>query len=120
MGVYIRSRTEGCKLSICPNLERSRCFRVCEFLRVKSDAMALREGLGFQLPLDCCKHEVMIAAYIGTWEISGLCFVDAGLEASGCLNEVCLVVNLSIRGMPKQRVGVESVGKGESVALSEF
>ena len=35
---------------------------------MKSDAMTLREALGFQLLLDGCKHEVMIAANVGTWE----------------------------------------------------
>ena len=29
-------------------------------------AVALREALGFQLPLGGCKHEVMMAANVGT------------------------------------------------------
>ena len=65
--------------------------------------------------------EVMIAAHVGTWERSCVCFVDAGLEALGCQNEVYLAVNLPIRGTPgccpRQLVGVESVAKGESIAL---
>ena len=56
----------------------------------------------------------MIAASVSTWERSYACFVD--VEALGCL-----VVNLPIRGMSgcclRQLVGVESVGKGELVAL---
>ena len=43
------------------------------------------------------------------------------LTQLGCQDEVYLVVNLSIRGMPgccpRQPAGVESAGKGESVAL---
>ena len=43
-------------------------------------------------------------------------FVDAGLEALGCQDEVCLAVNLPFGGMPgccpRQLVAVESVGKG--------
>ena len=65
----------------------------------------------------------MIAANVGTWERSCVCFVDAGLEAFGCQDEVYLVVNLPITGMPGccpwQVVGVKSVGKGESIALCE-
>ena len=42
----------------------------------------------------------------------------------GCQDEVYLVVNLPIRGMPgccsRKFVGVQSVGKGESVALCEL
>ena len=30
---------------------------------------------------DGCKHEVMIAANVGTWERSSVYFVDTGLEA---------------------------------------
>ena len=54
---------------------------------------------------------------------SGLsvCFIDAGLEVFGCQDEVYLVVNLPVRGIPgccpRQLVGMDSVGKGESVAL---
>ena len=63
----------------------------------------------------------MIAANVGTWERPCVCFVDAGLEALGYLDEVYLVVNQPIRGMlgccPRQLLGVESVGKVESVAL---
>ena len=55
-----------------------------------------------------------------------VCFVDAGLELEvlGCQDEVYLVVNLPIMGMPgcchRQLVGVESVGKGELVALCKL
>ena len=53
----------------------------------------------------------MIAANVGTWERPCVCFVY-------------LVVNLPIRGIPgccpRQLVGVESAGKGESVALCEL
>ena len=63
----------------------------------------------------------MIAANVGTWERPCVCIVDAGLEVLGCENKVYLVVNLPIRGMPgccpRQLVGLENVGKGESVAL---
>ena len=88
------------------------------------DARALCEALGFQLQLDGFKHEVMIAASVGTWERHCVCFVDAGLEVLGCQDKVCLVVNLPVRGIPgccpKQLVGVESVSKGESVALCKL
>ena len=51
-------------------------------------------------------------------------FVDAGLEALGCQDEVYLVVNLSTGGMPggcpRQLVEVESFGKCESVTLCEL
>ena len=56
------------KLSADLSLEHFRCFRVFEFLQVKSDARALRRALGFQLQLDGCKYEVMIAASVGTWK----------------------------------------------------
>ena len=63
----------------------------------------------------------MNAANAGTWERPRSCSVDTGLEALGCQDEVYLVVSLPIRGMPgccpRQCVGVESVGKGESMAL---
>ena len=63
-------------------------------------------------------------ANVGTWERSCVCFVDAGLTALGCQDEVYLVVNQPIRGMPsccpRQLMGVERVGKGESVALCEL
>ena len=63
----------------------------------------------------------MIAANVGTWKRPCVCFVDAGLESLGCQNEVYLIVNLPVRGMPRrcpgQLVELESVGKGESVAL---
>ena len=42
----------------------------------------------------------MIAANVGTGERPCVCFVDAGLEVLGCQNEVYLVVNLPIWGMP--------------------
>ena len=68
-GVYIAVKdAEGCKLSTYVSLEHFRFFRVLEFLNVKSDAKTLREALGFQLQLDDCKHEVMIAANVDTWE----------------------------------------------------
>ena len=50
---------------------------------VKSNARALREALYFQLQLDGCKQEVMIAANVGTLEGPCVCFVDAGLKALG-------------------------------------
>ena len=57
----------------------------------------------------------MIAANVSTWEGLYVCFVDAGLEALGCQDEVCLVVNLPIRDMsgchPRQYVGVDRAGK---------
>ena len=97
---------------------------VFRFLKVESDVRALREALGFQLQLDGCKHEVMVAVNVGTWKRPCACFVDVGLEALGCQDDVYLVVNLPIRGMPggypRQLVGVESVGKGESVTLCEL
>ena len=82
---------------------------------------ALYEVLSFQLQLDGCKHEVMIAA--STWVRTFVCFVYAGLEALGCPDEVYLVVYLPIRGTgccPRQLVGMESAGKGESVALCKL
>ena len=73
---------------------------------------------------NCYKHGVMITANVGTWERPCVCFVDAGFEALGCQDEVCLVVNLPIRGMPgccpRQLVGVKRIGKGESVAVCEL
>ena len=87
-------------------------------------ARDLPEAHGFQLQLDGCKYEVMIAANVGTWERPCVCFVGAGFEALGCRGEVYLVVNLPILGMPGccpgKRVRAESVGKGESVALCEL
>ena len=66
----------------------------------------------------------MVAADVGTWERSCVCFVDAELEELGCQNEVYLVVNLPIRvtsgSCLRQLVGVEGVGKCESVALCEL
>ena len=66
----------------------------------------------------------MIAASVSTWKRLYVCFVDAGPEVFWCEDEVYLVVNLPIRGMPgccpRQLVGVEGVGKGELVALSEL
>ena len=63
----------------------------------------------------------MIAANVGTWERPCVCVVDAGLEVLGCPDEVYLIVNLPVRGIPgccpRQHMGVESVGNGESVAL---
>ena len=77
----------------------------------------LREALGSQLQFNGCKHEVIIAANVGPWERSCVCFVDAGLEASGQSGCRYLVVNLPIRDMPgccpRQRlasVSRESVG----------
>ena len=105
-------------------MEPSAIFRVFEFLQVKSDARAPREALDFQLQLDVCKHEGMIAANIGTWERPCVCFFYVGLEALGCQDEVYLVVNLPIRGMPgccpRQLVVVGKVGKCESVALCKL
>ena len=50
--------------------------------------------------------------------------VDAGLEALECQDEVYLVVNRPNGGMPvcrpRQLVRVESVGKGELVAICEL
>ena len=70
------------------------------------------EVLEFQPQLDGYKHEVMTAANVCTWERSCVCFVDAGLEALGCQDEVYLVVNLPIWGIPgycpRQLVGMES------------
>ena len=106
------------------SLEHFRYFRVFEFLQVKSDGRTLREAVGFQLQLDGCKREAMIAANVGTWERSCVCFADAGLEALRCQDEICQVANLAISGMPgcypRQFVGVESGGKGESVAFCEL
>ena len=66
----------------------------------------------------------MIAANVGNWERFCFCFVDAGLEELGCQEEVYLVVNLPVTDMPGccpgQFVGVENVGKGESVALCKL
>ena len=56
--------------------------------------------LGFQLQLDDCKYEVMITANVGTWERSCICFAGAGLEVLGRQDEVYLVVNLPIKGVP--------------------
>ena len=121
-GVLIAIKdAEGCTLSTYLSLEQLCCFRAFEFLHAKSDARALHEALSFQLQLDGCKGEVMIAANVGTRERSCLCFVNVGLAALGCQDEVYLVVNLPIMGMPGycsgQLVGMESVAKSESVVL---
>ena len=71
--------------------------------QVKLDMRALREALGFQRQLEGCKHEVMIAANVGTWERSCVCFVDAGFEALGCPDEVYLVVTLPVPGCDPAR-----------------
>ena len=80
--------------------------------------------LGFQLQLAGCKHEVMIAAIVDTWERPRVCFVDAGLKVLGRQDGVCLVVILPIRFMPgccpRQHVGVDSVGKGDTASLCEL
>ena len=56
-------------------------------------------------------------ANVGTWERPCVCFVDAGLEALQCKDEVYVVLNLPIVGMPgcylRQLVRVENVGKGD-------
>ena len=105
-------------------LEYFRYIRVFEFLQVKADARTLREALGFQLQLDNYNHEVIIATNVGIWERFCICIVDAGLEELGCQDEVYLVVNLPIRGMPgccpRQLVGMRSVVKRESVSLCEL
>ena len=66
-------------------------------------------------------RRLIIAANIGTWEGPCVCFVNAELEVLGCWDKVYLVVNLAVGGIPyccpRQIVEVESVGKGESVAL---
>ena len=104
--------------------EHFRYFQVIEFLQIKSDAETLRETPGFRLQLDGCKHKVVIAANVGTLERSCVCCVDAGLEAFECQDEAYLIVHLPIKDMPgccpRQHVGVESVGKGELVALCEL
>ena len=51
--------------------------------QVKLDMRALREALAFQFLLNGFKHEVMIAASVGTWERSCVCFADGALEAWG-------------------------------------
>ena len=67
----------------------------------------------------------MVAANVSAWKRSCVCFVDAVLEALGCQDDVYLVVNLPIRVChlgcrSRQLVAVESVGKGEPVALCEL
>ena len=58
-------------------------FGVFEFLQVILDVKTLHEALVFQLQLDSCIHEVIIAANVSTWERSCVCFVDTGLEVFG-------------------------------------
>ena len=78
--------------------------------------------LAFELQLDDCKHEVMIAASLDSLERSCVCFVVARFEALGCQDEVYLVVNLPIRAC--QIAVLDNLwgrrGKGESVALREL
>ena len=86
---------------------------------------AFCEAPGFQLQLSGCKYKVIIAADAGERKRSCVCFVVAGLEMLGCQDEVSLVVNLPVRGVPGcvrtgQLAGMETVGKGESVALCEL
>ena len=78
----------GCKLSTYLNLYHFCYFGIFKFLQVKSDARALAEELAFQFKLVGYNHEVMITANVGTWVRSCVCFVDAGLEALGCQDEV--------------------------------
>ena len=73
---------------------------VCQGSHSLCQDTAVTEALGFQLQLNGCKHEIMITAGVNLWERSCVCFVDAGLEALGCQDEVYLVVNLLIRGTP--------------------
>ena len=86
-------------------------FSGLELFQVKLDSTALREALSFQTQLDGCKHEVMIAANVGTWERPCVCFADAGPEALESQDEVYLVVDLPVRGKPgccpRQLVWVE-------------
>ena len=88
---------------------------------MKSDAMTLREALGFQLLLDGCKHEVMIAANVGTWERPCVWFLMPDLKRWVVIMKSIWLSTCPIRAMPgccpRQLVGVESVGKGESVAV---
>ena len=58
----------------------------------------------------------MIAATVDSWERSCIPFVDVGLEALGCQNKVCLVVNLPTGGMPRccsRQLGDGGKGGGE-------
>ena len=100
--VYIDDKgVKGCiLLLIYLCREHFRYFGVFELRQVKSDTKALHEALSFQLQLDGCTHKVMIVANSSALERSCVCFVDAGLEALGCQDEVYLVVNLPIRGVP--------------------
>ena len=50
----------------------------------------------FSASVDGCKYEVMIAANVGTCETPCVCFVDTGLQALGCQDEVYLLVNLPL------------------------
>ena len=65
-GVYIAVKdSEGGKRSSYLSQKHFRCFLVFEFFQVKFDARALRE---IQLEPNGCKHEVRIAANVGTWK----------------------------------------------------
>ena len=46
----------------------STIFGVFKFTKVKSDARAVHDALGFQLQLDGCMHDVMTDANVSTWE----------------------------------------------------
>ena len=66
----------------------------------------------------------MIAANAGTWERPCVCLVYAGHKVLGVRKKLYLILNLPIRGMPGccpgQLVGVESVGKVDSMTFCEL
>ena len=80
--------------------------------------------LVFNFNLMIVSKRSKVAANVNIWERSCVRFVDAGLEVLGCQDEVYVVVNLPVRGMPRcclrQLVGVKNVGKGGLVSLSQL
>ena len=64
----------------------------------------------------------MNSAIVGAWESSWFCFPNTGLKRWNVRMD--LLVNLLIKGVPgccsRKRIGVETVGKSESVVLCEL
>ena len=83
----------GCKLFTYLLLEHFRCYWVFEFLRVKSDARALREVFGFQLQPDGCKHKLMIASIVGTWERLCVRIVEAGKDYTRAKHKIGMIAS---------------------------
>ena len=93
-GVLIAIKdAEGCTLSTYLSLEQLCCFRAFEFLHAKSDARALHEALSFQLQPDGCKHKLMIASIVGTWERLCVRIVEAGKDYTRAKHKIRMIAS---------------------------